>query len=311
MEILDRIDAARIRALCERGEFFWLDLEAPSDEALAEVGQLLSLPPLAVEDSREFRQRPKIDDYGDRLLIVFYGVPEHGRMQVFEVHFHVSAGFVCTVHRAPSEALGSVRGTHPRSPEDLIYRLLDSLSETFLTRLRATEQEVLALEERAFERPTGAEHRRITELRGRLFRLQQIVEPQRDMLAVGGALLEHLPGLEHDEARHPFRDVHDDLVLAAGLIAYCREMLGEALTVYLQSTSNRLNQIATRLTLLASIVVPLTLVTGFFGQNFGWLIGQVDTLRTFLIWGIGGIVVPVIVIVALLRRAGYLGGGEQ
>jgi magnesium transporter len=311
MEILDRIDAARIRTLCERGEFFWLDLEAPSDEELAEVGLLLSLPPLALEDSREFRQRPKIDDYGDRLLIVFYGVPERGRMQVFEVHFHVSAGFVCTVHRVPSEALQSVRGTHPRSPEDLIYRLLDSLSETFLTRLRAIEQEVVALEERAFERPTGAGHRRITELRGRLFRLQQIVEPQRDMLAAGGALLEHLPGLEHDEARHPFRDVHDDLVLAAGLIAYCREILGEALTVYLQSTSNRLNEIATRLTLLASIVVPLTLVTGFFGQNFGWLVGQVDTLTTFLIWGIGGMVVPVIVIVVLLRRAGYLGGGEQ
>jgi magnesium transporter len=311
MQILDRIDAARIRALGERGEFFWLDLYRPSDAELDELAELLALPPLAVEDSKEFGQRAKIDDYGDRLLIVFYGVPGDGGMLVAEVHFHVSAAFVVTVHRDRIEALHSVRGKHARSAEDLIYRLLDSLSETFLTRLRGIEQEVLALEDRAFVRPTSTEHRRITELRGRLFRLRQIVEPQRDMLAAGGELLEHLPGLEHDEARHPFRDVHDDLVLAAGLIAYCREILGEALTVYLQSTSNRLNVIATRLTLLATVVVPLTLVTGFFGQNFGWLVGHIDTLETFLIWGVGGIVVPVVAIVGYLWRGGYLIRDEQ
>jgi len=311
MQILDRIDAARIRALTERGEFFWLDLERPSDAELDALAELLALPPLAVEDSKEFGQRAKIDDYGERLLIVFYGVADRSDMLLTEVHFHVSARFVVTIHRDRIEALDSVRGKHARSAEDLIYRLLDSLSETFLTHLRQIEQEVVALEDRAFVRPTSSEHRRITELRGRLFRLRQIVEPQRDMLATGGELLERLPGLEHDEARHPFRDVHDDLVLAAGLIAYCREILGEALTVYLQSTSNRLNVIATRLTLLATFLVPLTLVTGFFGQNFGWLVDHIDTLETFLIWGLGGLVVPVAVIGLYLWRAGYLIRDEQ
>jgi magnesium transporter len=311
MDVMDRIDASRIRALLERGEFFWLDLEAPADDELNELGELLRLPPLAVEDSREFGQRPKIDDYGDRLLVVFHGVPAEGDMRLVEVHFHVSASFVVTVHRRPFAPLRTVRGKHARSAEDLIYRLLDSLSETFLTRLRAIQAEVVALEQGAFERPTGAEHRRITELRARLFRLQQVVGPQRDMLAADGGLLEHLPGLEHDEARHPFRDVHDDLVLAANLIDYCREILGEALTVYLQSTSNRLNEIATRLTLLATVVIPLTLVTGFFGQNFGWLVSHIDTLKTFLIWGVGGMIVPVVVILALLRRAGYLNEDGQ
>jgi magnesium transporter len=306
MEILDRIDASRIRALNERGEFFWLDLEAPADADLDALAEMLGLPPLAVEDSKEFRQRPKIDDYGERLLIVFHGVAPRGDMELVEVHFHVSAKFVVTVHRRPAETLRSVRGKHPRSPVDLIYRLLDSLSEGYLTRLREIEQEAVALEGRSFEHPTGAEHRRITEMRGRLFRLQQVVGPQRDMLAADGELIDHLPGLEHDEARHPFRDVHDDLVLAAALIEYCREILGEALTVYLQSTSNRLNEIATRLTLLATVVVPLTLVTGFFGQNFGWLVGHIDTLKTFLIWGVGGMVVPTVVILGVLRRAGYL-----
>ncbi|MDX6534578.1 MAG: magnesium transporter [Gaiellales bacterium] len=311
MEVLDRIDASRIRALGERGEFFWLDLEAPTDAAVDELAELLTLPPLAAEDTREFGQRPKIDDYGDRLLIVFYAVPDKGDMALVEVHFQVSASFVVTVHRAPLPALRSVRTEKAHTPADLIYRVLDTLSESFLTRLRAIEQEVLELESRAFDRPTDAEHRRITELRGLLFRLLQVVGPQKEMLLTGGGLLEHLPGLEHDEARHRFRDVHDDFVLAANLIAYCREILGEALNVYLQSTSNRLNRVATRITLMATIFIPLTLITGFFGQNFGWLVDHIDTLKTFLIWGVGGMVIPTVVIVAVLRRTGYLSGDGQ
>ena len=73
------------------------------------------------------------------------------------------------------------------------------------------------------------------------------------------------------QAHHPFADIRDDLVLAVNLIAYCRELLAEALNVYLQATSNRLNTVATRLTVLASIFVPLTLITGFFGRtSAGW-----------------------------------------
>lgn len=311
MQHLDTIDAPRIRELCARGEYFWLDLAAPTEDDLAELAELLTLPALAVEDSREFHQRPKIDDYGERLLIVFYAVPQSGEMALVEIHFHVSAAFVVTLHRTPYPALHSDRTKRAHTPADLIYRLLDTLSESFLSRLRAIEAEVLELEARAFYRPSDAEHRRITELRGRLFRLHQVAVPQRDMLAEDGGPLGRLPGLEHDEARHRFRDVRDDLVLAGNQIAYCREILASALDVYLQTTSNRLNVLANRLTLLATIFIPLTLVTGFFGQNFGWLIRHIDSLEAFLVWGVGGIVVPVVVILVLLRRAGYWSGDGQ
>ena len=76
-------------------------------------------------------------------------------------------------------------------------------------------------------RPKPADRRRMSEVRSELFRLQQIVVPQRDMLGRGGDLLENLPGLERDVARHPFRDVHDDLVVTANEIDYLRELLSE------------------------------------------------------------------------------------
>jgi len=314
MHVLDRFDADQIRSLRERGEFFWLDLEAPSDEEVVELGRLLDLPPLAIEDTREFGQRAKIDDYDDRLLIVFYGAADPAgprAAELVEVHMHLSAGRVVTVHRAPCAALGPLRAQTPHSDHEVVYRILDALSESVLTLLRAIEREVDGLEQRAFEHPSRADRRRITELRGRLFRLLQVIVPQRDMLGAGADAIERVLGMAAGQAHHPFHDVRDDLVLAVNLIAYSRELLAETLNVYLQATSNRLNEVATRLTVLASIFVPLTLVTGFFGQNFGWLVRHINSFAAFLIWGVGGVVVPGVAIWAWLRHAGYLNRDGQ
>jgi magnesium transporter len=312
MHVLGRFDAEQIRTLCERGEFFWLDLEAPSDAEIDELAELLALPPLAVEDTHEFHQRAKIDDYDDRLLIVFYGAQGGAHeAELVEVHVHLSRGRVVTVHRARCEALAGLRAEHLHSDHEVVYRILDALSESVLALLRDIEQEVSGLEQRSFEQPSAADRRRITELRGRLFRLLQVIVPQRDMLDPGDEAIERVLGMEPGQAHHPFHDVRDDLVLAVNLIAYCREMLAEALNVYLQATSNRLNEVATRLTVLATIFVPLTIVTGFFGQNFKWLTDHIDSLTSFLVFGVGGIAVPAAVIWAWLRRAGYLNSNGQ
>jgi magnesium transporter len=312
MHVLDHYDADRIRALRDGGHFFWLDLDTPSDEQLAELGELLDLPPLAVEDSREFEQRAKIDDYGDRLLIVFYGaIHREDGYDAVEVHVHLAHGRIVTVHRGRAEPLEPVRAAPAHTDHETVYRILDALSESLLTVLRDIESDVSRLEQDAFVRPTDADRRRIVMLRGRLFRLLQVVVPQRDMLATGADAIERVLGIGAGQAHHPFADIRDDLVLAVNLIAYCRELLAEALNVYLQSTSNRLNQVATRLTVLATIFVPLTLITGFFGMNFGWLVRHIDSFASFLVLGIGGMVVPAAAIRTWLRRAGYLNNNGQ
>jgi len=312
MHVIDHYDSEEIRRLNTSGEFFWLDLTSPTDEQLAELGEILGLPPLAVEDSQGFGERAKIDDYGDRLLIVFYGAQrEGGRYDAVEVHIHLSHGRIVTVHRGRCEPLESVRRLHAHSDQEIVYRILDALSESVLTILRSIEAEATRLEEVAFEHPTAADRREIVMMRGRLFRLLQVIVPQRDMLATGADAIERVLGIEPGQAHHPFADIRDDLVLAVNLIAYSRELLAEALNVHLQATSNRLNTIATRLTVLAGIFVPLTLITGFFGQNFGWMVDHISSFTAFLILGIGGVVLPGSVIWLWLRRAGYLDNDGQ
>jgi magnesium transporter len=315
MHVLDHFDAQELRALCQSGEFFWLDLFAPGGDELDELAEIVEIPPLALEDTKEMGQRAKVDDYDDRLLIVFYGAQSGAggidRIRLVEVHMHLARGHVVTVHREPCSALDPVKTAHARSDQELVYRILDALSESLLTALREIEAEVTRLEDAAFTNPSEADRRRIVEMRGRLFRLLQVVVPQRDMIGMSASAMERVLGIGAGQAHHPFQDVRDDLVLAVNLVAYCRELLAEALNVHLQATSYRLNTIATRLTVLASIFVPLTLVTGFFGQNFGWMVDHIDSLTAFLILGIGGILVPGGAIWLWLKRSGYLNSNGQ
>jgi magnesium transporter len=301
MKVLDTLDVDKIRALHEREEFFWLDLYSPTDEELDVLGELLDIPRLALQDTKEFGQRPKIDDYGPRVLIVFYGA--HGD-ELVEVHVHVSGNEVVTVRRADCAHLWDARqqttGATTGTEEHVVYKVLDSLAESLRMLVDRYGVEVQQLEDAAFERPTSAQRRRMSELRSTMFRLQQIVAPQRDMLARGGDLLEALPGLERDVARHPFRDVHDDLVLTANEIDYLRELLAEAVNVLI-------NQMAGRLTVVATIFLPLTFATGFFGMNFGWMVDHIDSAVAFFLLGVGSMLVTIGLAAGLLLRAGYLG----
>ncbi len=301
MQLLTSVDVEAIRALRERGEFFWLDLHSPTDADIDELGVLLGIPELAIEDTKEFGQRPKLDDYETRVLIVFYGAEDD---RLVEVHIHVSGDEVVTVRRDSCAHLGAAKerlnAKAMRTEQELVYRILDALADSLRALVERYGAEVEALEEIAFRRPTVDQRRRMSELRSLLFRLQQIVIPQREMLARGGEVLEHMPGLERDVARHKFRDVHDDLVLTANQIAYLRELLAEAVNVLL-------NQMAGRLTIVATIFLPLTFATGFFGMNFGWLVRHIDSAETFFVFGIGTMILPLIVAAVLLVRAGYVG----
>ena len=95
MEVLTEVDRGRIEALRGRDEFFWLDLAPPSPADLDALHPLLGIHPLAVEDTREFHQRPKLDRYDDTLLLVFYSARVvDGTAKPVEVHLHIAGDFV-------------------------------------------------------------------------------------------------------------------------------------------------------------------------------------------------------------------------
>jgi magnesium transporter len=131
------------------------------------------------------------------------------------------------------------------------------------------------------------------------------VTPQRDLFARAIDQIALLPGLE-PAARDYFRDVYDHLIRISDLIDSYRDLLTGAMDVYLSTVSNRLNQVMKQLTVVATIFLPLTFVTGFFGQNFAWMVRHVDSLGAFLGFGIGGIALSVVLMVAWFKRGNFI-----
>lgn len=308
MEHLTAFDADRVAALRDAGAFPWVDLERPGDATLAEAGRVLRLPALAIEDSQELGQRPKLDDYGDRVLVVFFGAQGD---ELVEVHLHVSGTELLTVRGGRIDALDRVDVAAARGEQDLVYRVLDALADSLVDLVGRRMHEAEALEEAAYEHPTETERRRISSLRSELFALGQTIDAQAEMLDRGAQVLDALPGLDRDTARHPFRDVLDDLVQMRARVTYGRELLGEALQVHLAAQGNRLNEVATRLTLVATVFLPLTFVTGFFGQNFDWLVTHIESASAFFLLGVGGCLVSVAIPAFVFWRKGLIGHRGQ
>lgn len=312
MQILHSVDDPQIEQLLAKGEFFWLKLHGCSNEQIAEMGHKFGLHPLAIEDSQEFGQRPKLDDYDTTALLVFYGVDPDGTP--VEVHHHVSGQWMITVHQDGHEifkyAEERINREPPKTEEEAIYRVIDALTDSFFPVLDGIDERIDDLMDQMLERPRQDQRQELFHLRRRLIELRRIAAPQRDILARGGDILGRLPGLEADDARDWFRDVYDHLVRISELIDSYRDLLSGALDLYLSTVSNRLNGISTQLTIVATIFLPLTFVTGFFGQNFGTLVRHINTPAAFWGYGVGSMVVFALLLLWFFKRQGFLNTGE-
>jgi magnesium transporter len=310
VQVLHAVDDPQIPALLESGEFFWLKLHGCSPEQIAEMGKKFGLHPLAIEDTQEFGQRPKLDDYSTTALLVFYGADPDGTP--VEVHFHVSGQWMITVHQEGHEifkyAEQRLGKEPPKTEEEAIYRVLDALTDSFFPVLDGIDDQIDVLMDAMLESPSQDQRQELFAMRRRLIELRRIATPQRDILARGSDILGRLPGLEADDARDWFRDVYDHLVRISELIDSYRDLLAGALDLYLSTVSNRLNNISTQLTIVATIFLPLTFVTGFFGQNFGALVKHINTPAAFWGYGVGSMVASALALLWFFRRQGFIGG---
>jgi magnesium transporter len=308
MQVLEAFDRDAIAGMRERDEFFWLDLTSPSADDLHALAEVLGLHPVAVEDTIEFGQRPKLDAYGDHVLFVFYTV-RHGRatgeplFEPVEVHIYISGGFVVTVRRAECTELDSLHSELDDREEDsedyIVYKVFDVLTDAFYPIIEALEEHIDGLEsEILLGRPSQGQLAAIYRLKQKVQELSRRVVPQRDRFLSGSDIILNLPGLSRG-TREYLRDVGDHLAQIAGELHRQQDDLTGLTSTYFNANANRLNAIATRLTIGGTLFVLWTLVTGFFGQNFGYLVRHIDSRHSFFVYEIGGLVVPTVITLAV------------
>ncbi len=311
MRFLDRIDRGALADLLNRDEYFWLDLDAPSDEDVETLDEIFHFHPLALEDLRKKGQRPKLEDFGEYMFLVYYGAREPrggNELALEEVHAFISGGYLVTVHDGDCGALDEVRKRletlPPSSEQFVVYRVLDALTDTFFPLLEDLEDRLEDLDEEIFNHPSPDHLQPLTELRRDLVQLGRVATPQRDMLARHIDDILEVPGLQPD-SRNYFRDVYDHAIRISDQIDSYRDLLLGSRDAYLSVTSNRLNEITKQLTVVATIFLPLSFVVGFFGQNFGWMVRQIGSGADFWVIGGGSMVLSLLILFVWLRRSSY------
>jgi magnesium transporter len=290
-------------------EILWLDLHDSSDETLALLRDVFAIHPVAVEDAAEFGQRPKIEEYENFVSLVFFGANQVSQ-PLIEVHFYFGENFLITLHREPCVAFEGMRTLFARHHSGLaarvlvLHHVLDSLSDSMFPMLASFDDKVDTIQDEILIKAEREHQESLVALRRWLSDVRKVVAPQRDML---NALLSQrvdVPGMTKENEPY-FRDLYDNMIKINDMVDSHRDLVSSTMDSYTSQLANRQNDVMKQLTIMATIFLPLTYLTGFFGQNFGWLVKSVGSWEEFFGIGVGTEAVAVIFLLVLFKRRGW------
>ncbi|PZR79311.1 MAG: magnesium and cobalt transport protein CorA [Candidatus Aeolococcus gillhamiae] len=297
------------------GQVLWVHCDVPDDDEVEALAARFHIHPLAVEDLRNSNQRPKLDDYGDQLFVVLFGalaLPD-GSIALAEVHFLIGDSYLVTVTTDRMPAIETLETQLDKRPElcgpsadMMFYRICDSLVDSVFPLLDHIGANIDAVEDAVLENPDRETLRTIFGLKRDLLTLRRVTGPQRDLLQ--SITSPRTPRIGTDTQLF-LRDVYDHTVRIAEQVDSFRDLVSSSLDAYLTSVSNRLGEQTRRLTVVATIFLPLTFLTGFFGMNFAFLVGHIGSAQAFFIGlGVMAVSVPTLVLTVtrLNRRAAPL-----
>jgi magnesium transporter len=298
---------------CREGGFVWLGLFDPTADELAQASECFGLHELAVEDAQTFHLRPKVEPYeGDIRLVILRTArydDEREEVDFGEVSVFVGPAFVITVRQGVASELHGARTRLEQRPEllengtnSVLWAILDQVVDTYGPVVAELERDIEEVERTVFA-GSVAPTERIYFLRREVTDFYRAVHPLLAVLAN----LER--GARNSGLLPYFRDVHDHLVLVNEEVAAQRDLLATVLeanmaVISVEQTKVSVQQNATieQLTVLATVFLPLTFVTGFFGQNFGWLVDRINHRWDFFVLGLGGLLLPCIALFLWIHR---------
>jgi magnesium transporter len=251
----------------------WADIVEPSEEEVRVLSDVFRFHPLSVEDARSALQFPKVEPYPGYLYLVLHGIDlKKGQTQFAtrDVDFFLGRNYLVTVHDGDSRSIARLREVcdrHERvlleGPVGLLHRIVDSMVDNYRPAIEELEDRIAKLEELAF---TGEQQmvRQVLKLKRDLSHLRRVLLPQRD--AIGRLARREFSEIS-DEMAYRFRDVYDHVARYAEETFLFQDRVTGILEVNLSTVSNRLNQVMKVLTVMSTIFLPLTVLTGMWGMN--------------------------------------------
>lgn len=254
---------------------FWVDMLGPSAEDLVVMREVFQFHPLAIEDTTNQRQRPKVEEYGDTLFTIVNTVElEDAELSFRELDVFVGKHYLVTVHAEVEPVIEQVQRRCKNRAQYgqvmtlgyIMYSLVDTVVDSYFPVLDTIGEEIETMNEAILIRPEKQTLERLFRLKRTLAEMARVAAQQRDMFSLLTRENSHL--IREESLRYYLRDVYDHLLRISDTVNSYRDMLSSVVELYMSAVSNRLNIVVQRLTVITIGIGVLTVISGFYGMNF-------------------------------------------
>jgi magnesium transporter len=268
-------DIATITTVPQKGESLWIDFEAPTAEEAQVLSRVFGFHHLAIEDCWHEPQHPKVDDYGNYLFLVVHGVrddTEHDEFATHELNIFLGPNFLVSFHTLHSRTIEAMQVNIRRNPnimargmDFILHQIMDRVIDNYFPRLDVIEDRIDALENDLVADARPELLTRIFDLRHTVAHLRRVAIQEREVLIQISR--GEFPFVS-EKAQVYFKDIYDHLFRIVEVADNLRETLNVMVQVYVSMVSNQLNHTMRVLTVIATLMLPLTVITGVYGMNF-------------------------------------------
>ena len=265
------------RLIRDRRGLLWVDFVGEPSEVAMPILQSFNFHHLAIDDALQETHAPKIDDWGDYLYIVLNYMhlvkgTDPWDTEIDELDIFLGRNYVVTHHDNTVESIDETWDMCQRDPryakdgpDHLLYKIIDATVMNYMPIIEKIDEEIDWIEDQVFDRPSSQTLARLFTLKRVLLAMRRILLPQREVL--NKMARDDFQVIDQKD-RIFYRDIYDHLVRLHDVNESLRDLVGGALDTYLSVINNRMNEVMKTLTIITTLFMPLTFVTGFFGMNF-------------------------------------------
>jgi len=290
----------------------WVDLAAPSIPETLILSDTFAFHPLSVEDARAERHDPKIEAYDGYLYVILHGIDiRRGKKSLLthDVDFFIGQTYLVTVHDGHSRSVTGMQENCDRNskimaegPVALFHRIVDNMIDHYRPEVDELEDRIDDLEKAVFDRPDPKLIRQILDMKRDISRLRRIMTPQRDVIA--RLARRDFVDISTDLSFR-FRDVYDHIVRITDDTTIFQDRISGILDAHLTNVSNRLNEVMKVLTVVSTIFMPITFLSGLYGMNVP--VPHFPGGEAAQFWWLFGIMVAIVLfMLALFRRKKWI-----
>lgn len=256
----------------------WIDCTNITKEEAKLLKTIFDLHPLTKEDILNSNTRIKTEEFNNYLLCVFYGIQKTKKIELTEIDFIIGKNFIISNHIKQLEAVEEIKKNNEKienlfkkGNDFILHKLLDNEIDNYFPVLDKLDDQIEFIEDQAIKRPKPKLLSKVLELKRLIVRIKRTTLPQREkisFLTKGDCKFISKKSLPY------FRDVYDHAIRVSDIIDNCRDSIGNAFDVYMSTISNSMNEVMKVLSVIATIALPLTVISGIYGTNFDVLPGQ-------------------------------------